>query len=89
MTPHLWLKGIVYAVASLPLGLLLLQFVMARYLDLIGIHYSYIKDRFAGLRTFYDYNRLARSNQWPMWPLYLHWIGTIAFAIAALIFIVW
>lgn len=89
MTPHFWWKGIVYAVASLPLGLLLLQFVMARYLDRIGIHYSYTTDWLAGPRTFWDYNRLARSNQWPLWPLYIHWTATIAFAVAAMIFVLW
>jgi len=41
----------------------------------------------AGFRTAYQYNRLARSNGWPMWPIYLHWAGLAAFATTAVIFV--
>ena len=84
---HFWWRALVFTLASLPVGLLLLQFLMANYLDRVGIHYSYITNWFAGFRTFYHYNRLARSNAWPMWPIYLHWAALAAFAMMAVIFI--
>ncbi|HKW33375.1 MAG TPA: hypothetical protein VJN92_10255 [Candidatus Acidoferrum sp.] len=89
MTPqsHSWWRPLVFILASLPVGLLLLQFLMAKYLDRVGIHYSYTTNWFAGFRTFYQYNRLARSNGWPMWPVYLHWAGLAAFVMCAVVFV--
>jgi len=84
---HFWWRPLVFTLASLPVGLLLLQFLMANYLDRVGIHYSYITNWFAGFQIAYQYNRLARSNGWPMWPIYLHWVGLAAFAMTAVFFV--
>ena len=84
---HSWWKPAVFTLASLPVGLLLLQFLMANYLDRVGIHYSYTTNWFSGFRTFYQYNRLARSNGWPMWPIFLHWAGLVVLAMTAAIFV--
>jgi len=86
---HSWWRPLIFILAFLPLGLLLLQFRMANYLDRVAIHYSYITNWFAGFRTFYHYNRLARFNGWPMWPVCLHWAGLAAFGMLAVIFIFW
>jgi hypothetical protein len=85
---HSWWRLLVLMLALLPVGLLLLQFVMAKYLDRVGIHYSYTTNWFAGFRTFYHYNLRAHSNGWPMWPVYLHWAGLVVFVMLAVIFIV-
>jgi hypothetical protein len=61
----------------------------AKYLDRVGIHYSYTTKWFAGFRTFYHYNLRAHSNGWPMWPVNLHWAGLVVFVMLAVIFIVW
>ena len=84
---HSWWRPLVYTLASVPLGLLLLEFSMANYLDRVGIHYSYTTNWFAGFRTFYQYNRLARTYRWPMGLIYLYWAGVAAFAVTAAIFV--
>ena len=84
---HAWWRPLVYTLALLPVGLFLLQLVMANYLDRIGIHHSYITKWFAGPRTLYHYSLQAHSNDWPMWPVYLYWSGVVAFVASALSFI--